>query len=755
MVEPGRIVIVALPSMEAAGEIGIDPATEVEVAFLAPSRLLVLARHAAHTAVHLVDPYGPTSLAEIQLAAAVGLFASVGPHTLVIGAQGAAILTAGDAHLAPYQFPARARPTAAGVAANQFVVAVPGVIEEWDPAARIPKRRLRLPRPTHIAAVGGSERVVWMVAQQEPARVDVLTLINRGQPKHHDLPEPIAFDGSPAIVGHPRSDLLAVIGAESRRAYAIDLDGRTALRALAFPGIDRVDAIALVGGRTVGAIAAQQGRPLAFSPLEARDSQTASIVVTTHAPVAGDITDPLESDAGEDLAAAPRSSLVEELSSPDAPIARRARLESPFATATPTLTLGTSPASIPTDAPASTPASRAGAASPPTPSRTGRNLAERFAAVRARRELVWADGGSRDPHVPMAPASDLDVTATSPDAKSRPHVASESVDAARGADVTAAWPDASAGHAASTHPPVTAAPPASARPEAAFAPAVAPTPPVPTHLPVMGPSGEAPAAPSASAAKLGAVAAPISTVLQAAASLARELVSPSAATPSSSAPTSPSTGAWRDACAAWARACVEHGEIADVPVLVAIDELADRFELSRDVRPALALVYGAHLAGHDGVAPVEVARAVAGLGDERRWAEALGRGELAAAGVVTYERSRVRLAAAVRGVLDELPAATGTLVGVPGTIALLGACVLVAEAGASLLELAARQADRAGGAILVGHDDRGAAEVGLEARAIGAVPMLMATRYAGDGTPAIYVASDEDEARRLGLPQLL
>src|SRR5215813_6142379 len=94
-------------------------------------------------------------------------------------------------------------------------------------------RRLKLPRAAAITAVGGSDRVVWMTTQQEPARIDVIPLVNRGQPKLHELPEPIA-----AVSSHPRSDLLVCVGGETGRLYVVDLDHRGRLRVIGPEGIE-------------------------------------------------------------------------------------------------------------------------------------------------------------------------------------------------------------------------------------------------------------------------------------------------------------------------------------------------------------------------------------------------------------------------------------------------------------------------------------------------------------------------------------
>ncbi|MDQ3301648.1 MAG: hypothetical protein M3619_34135, partial [Myxococcota bacterium] len=286
VVERARVVVVDLATGDTVSEIAADTlAEDFEVAWLgSPPRLLVLARHEAHTTAHLVDVQESRSIAEIRLQTPMRLFAAVGVHALVIGAQSAAVLTAAENHVTPYQFPARTRPNVAGAAAAQFVVALPGVIEEWDPHSRMPKRRLRMPRPITISALGGSDRVVWMVAQQDPSRIEVLPLINRGQPKVHDLPEPIA-----AVASHPRSDVIACIGAETGRLYAIDLDGRTRLRVIVPHGLDHVEAAALVVGRSLGVLAAQQGRPIVVVPLDDREREVATVTAIAAPAVAAPV----------------------------------------------------------------------------------------------------------------------------------------------------------------------------------------------------------------------------------------------------------------------------------------------------------------------------------------------------------------------------------------------------------------------------------------------------------------------------------
>jgi hypothetical protein len=626
--ERSRIVVVTLPGGAVLAEIGADPgASATELGWVGPpARLVVLSRHGGHSSVHLVDPYGPRSLAEIRLESPMRLYATVGPHALAAGAQGAAVLTAGEAHLVPYQFPARGIPLAAGPAGGQFLVALPGGIEEWDPQARMPKRRLRLPRPAAITALGGSERVVWMTTQQEPARVDVIPLVPRGQPRAHDLPEPIAHAS-----GHPRSDLLVCLGAQSHRLYVVDLDGKKPLRPLPLPGLEQVEAAGLAVGRTIAVLGAQAQRPLALVVLEEAPGPAepppavATVTLAAVSPAAA-----ARADDDDEPAEPPRPST---LTDPD------------FV------------------APAPSPSS------PSSPSSSA--LAAAFPPVR----------------VPAAAPSPVPAAAPSP--------------------VPVAAPAAAPAPAPSPVQVPTSAPLAAA-----------PRPAAPLGFT----TAAAPAPPSRQAAVGAPVAAPA-----AAADPAR----------------------WRDDVVAWTRA-VAAGVEREPPAAPAIDAIAARLELSPPLRRALILLYGAHLCGEPGAAPVDVARVC-----ERGWDEALGRGKLAEARLAIYERSRVRLAAPVLRALDELPPVAGTLFGPPGSPALLAPWAAVAP-GEPLEELAARLSMQIGGAILAARPGADPAELYLEARARGAVPLLRAGAEAAPSPtePAILVVDDEAAAERLGTPIL-
>ena len=208
--------------------------------------------------------------------------------------------------------------------------------------------------------------------------------------------------------------------------------------------------------------------------------------------------------------------------------------------------------------------------------------------------------------------------------------------------------------------------------------------------------------------------------------------------------------AWRDEIVYWTYEVFDGVVQRGAPIASPLDELAERFDVPEVVLPALVVLYGAHLAGERGVAPVHVARV---LGS---WDEALGRGLLGARGLATFADSRVRIAGPIQRFLDEAAVETGALVGVPGQT-LPGPHAVIAPAETPLKVLAVRWLAQVGGAILAAHDDADLAELFVEARARGATPMF---RIGADellelGTdPAILVVTDEDTAESLGVPRL-
>jgi hypothetical protein len=663
VVDGGRAAVIRIADRETICELAL-PAGEVGW-IGAASRLLVVGAADAHTDVRLLDPFGAPSdgarrVAEIRLDGPLRLGGSNGSHALLLGARGAAIVFSGpaDGTITPYQFLARTLPQVVGVAGTQFVVALPGTIEEWDPASRMPKRRLRLPKVAAITSLGGSERVLWMTTAQDPQRLDVLPLVNRGQPKAHELPEPIA-----AVSGHPSTDAVICVGAETGRIYAIDLDGRTRPRAIAMPGIDRAEAAALVvRGTSLSVIAAQSGRPIATAPIEgAREVEvtapTLPAIKKAYTPVMRSASSLYEDEAparprtvAEALrrpASAPAAgeeSFADLDEAADRSVADRLRRQ-----------LGDEPPAARTI----TDALRRNAppAEPPA-ARTITEALRRQSEPPANRPI---GGPAATPAEHVLPGDELEQTLS---------VDSELILPRQ--PTTTAW--------------------------------------------------------SEGAAELMAKLAALRTNRD-------------------GAPDAPLRSSWRDDAGAWARAVASGTFDRAAPSCAPIDTLLARFELPETLLPALVLLYGAHLAGMQGAAPMDVAKVLG-----RRWDEALGRGKLAELGLAHYADSRVRLAPALQRVLDELPP-RGELVGEPGVVALLGPTLLVSRE--PIRVLGARVVEQLGGAALLGGDGD-LAELALEARALGAIAVGrvdLALRDLVLPHPILLVVDDEAVAEQIDLPR--
>jgi hypothetical protein len=708
--EPTRITVVEIPSGSQFAELGTDPnAVASEVAWVGtPPRLLVLSRFEAHSTVHLVDPFGPRSIAEIRLESPMRLYAAAGSFALAIGSAGTAMLAATDRSLTPYQFPARAVPTCAGAAGTQFVVALPGVIEEWDPQSRMPKRRLKLPRPATVTAVGGSDRVVWMTTQQEPSRIDVIPLVNRGQPKAHDLPEPIA-----RVASHPRSDLVACIGATSGRVYIVDLDGRSGLRVIGPQGIDRAEAVGLVLGRVAGVLVAQAQHAIAVVPLDQGEHGDGAAANGPTAARKSSLFGATDSD--EDLLTAVT------LASPMSETrAARPASPPPIGNPTPATTKLQPPlATAPTAPVPLFSSSASGAGVPPTgaplrASQTGfdETVAPPMSSAPARPSASFA---------PPPPASPTPPTSASD---------------ARAID--------------DTMPPPTFGMPPSSAPSASLGAPVAAVGSRSSSSELGAPPPQREALRRGVAETIPVVSAPGERRDHLTAFRGR-VEHPRARTEERGAPAwTDAASSWRDDLVAWTRS-VDAGQAGSVEGARPLEVLATRYDLSFALVPALAWLYGQHLLGRDGAAPADLAQ-LAGAG----WDEGLGRGQLARSGIATLLGSRVRLADVVQRALDERPPLAGTLVGTGGIVSLLGPCAIVAAGPLAIIAEACLAS--IGGAILAAHADVDPLELIAEAKAYGAAPLWRVraeqlSRVPAD-QPIILVAEDDADAELLGVPRL-
>lgn len=264
VVESRRIVIVELTGNAPLIEVEIDPgATDAQVGWIGESRrLLVVERHASHSLCALVDPRTGQRIVEQRFAGTMYLGATRGDRALAARDSTIMVIHATDSSIAQAPLPLRDRLLSVGTAGDSVVIAHANSIDEWDLQTREPKRRLRLSRHCSITALGGSERLVWMLAHHDPCRIDVLPFGTRTTTATaYELPEVIT-----ELAGHPHSDIVACIGARSGAIYVIDLRTCEQVTPIMPDGLDRVDQAAVVNEPRCGVLAMQAGRPLVFVP---------------------------------------------------------------------------------------------------------------------------------------------------------------------------------------------------------------------------------------------------------------------------------------------------------------------------------------------------------------------------------------------------------------------------------------------------------------------------------------------------------
>lgn len=215
----------------------------------------------------------------------------------------------------------------------------------------------------------------------------------------------------------------------------------------------------------------------------------------------------------------------------------------------------------------------------------------------------------------------------------------------------------------------------------------------------------------------------------------------------------------RQAAADWRQTLVDgirtpgKGSMASPPIA----ELLRCLSLPLSLEPALQLLYGAHLIGQRGAAAAAVAEALVHLDGEARWREALGAGQLAAAGLVALRGSQLRLTGVVRRVLDRREPRFGVVLGGGGSPPDVAAA-LVYEHEASPEELGRAASALLGCPVLVIEPLTEVAELrlaALEARlrgAVVAVPYPWPPRLPAG--PALYLTPYRGDAEAAGLPVL-
>jgi hypothetical protein len=220
LVQPNIVAVLELPNLDPVTELAIPgELDELDVGYVDSSgRLAVLSRGAKTSTLHVVDPVGPAKLGEVEYRGAATIEGIAGDHVLVATADGLSVVDVTAEKLVAHPLPVRGRFTVAGrCGPDRFVLAVGGVLEEWDPARRAPGRRLRLDQALDPVFVGGNEQQVWAIPRKQPDAIDVISLAQRST-RRIALPEPVA-----AVAAHPSGFLLAVIGETSRNAFIVDL----------------------------------------------------------------------------------------------------------------------------------------------------------------------------------------------------------------------------------------------------------------------------------------------------------------------------------------------------------------------------------------------------------------------------------------------------------------------------------------------------------------------------------------------------
>jgi hypothetical protein len=299
-----RLAIADAAAGGSASTLSLDEAgVDVAFGFVGePARLLVVTRHHAHSLVRVVDPGDLALLRELRVGAPLALLGVDDGGAVCATPSGAVALT-WNGELAVVQLAARVPPTAAaGIGDGRFLVNLAGTLEEWRLAERGPVRRFRLPRPITVRALGGTPRAAWYCAAHAPTRVELVPLGPGMPPYAHELPEPLG-----AAIGHPRAPVIAVVGAETRRVWLLDLTDRRPPQDLDV----RADQLVFIGGDAPALLAATANTPPVLRRLPALASRWSPAAVGGPA-------------AGPERIAGPAS--ADEPAAPDASVQRTARV---------------------------------------------------------------------------------------------------------------------------------------------------------------------------------------------------------------------------------------------------------------------------------------------------------------------------------------------------------------------------------------------------------------------------------------------
>lgn len=236
--ESERIVVLALPKLSVAAEIGIHAdALETDVAFVGtPPRLVVLSRHADAGWLHVIDPRGPAKLGEVAVPASARIAATAGDLVLLASGVTASIVDVNKRKSAASVLPLRDAVTAAApFGPGRFLILVRGVVEDWDGNARVPVRRFHFGEVIAARFLGGTPQRLWFVPTVGEDRIEIRTLTGAPAPQRIALPQPIQ-----RIVAGPHPDALIAL-TPAGIALVVDLQGRRPVApARAEPVVDAI-----------------------------------------------------------------------------------------------------------------------------------------------------------------------------------------------------------------------------------------------------------------------------------------------------------------------------------------------------------------------------------------------------------------------------------------------------------------------------------------------------------------------------------
>ncbi|MBP9088628.1 MAG: hypothetical protein KBG15_21070, partial [Kofleriaceae bacterium] len=246
-----RALVLSLADLTVVAALLLDPAAvEADAVWLA-ERLLVAETYATHTRVQLFDVAGPTArtCCETQIASAFRARGGGGTAALMLANNQAAVCTRHDDSLLMHPFASRVVPISVGAGSGVVVVGTAGAVEEWDLQSRTVRRRWKLAPSALPLAVGATERVIWFLAKHDPTRIEVIPLVNRGQPKVQAFGTAVV-----QVCGAAKTDWVVGLGTEGG-LHAVDLEGRVA--PVQLPAIDGLTAtvIGLAVARTTQLLA--------------------------------------------------------------------------------------------------------------------------------------------------------------------------------------------------------------------------------------------------------------------------------------------------------------------------------------------------------------------------------------------------------------------------------------------------------------------------------------------------------------------